>query len=273
MKILRILTVCSSSEELLAPGGFLNSQTTDTQIFGFSQSSSEDQEPYQPEPLRYASPAACCGTQSYGASNSVGHSTLLPSAAGSDLHPTSLNSNISTDSSRGICTPPQDGPLWRGPRPYLLRPPVSKSYPAHWKALDDILRAWSDGLTFTFQPLLRRRRPNADSISLCWTMDASAEEKAAVIRFVSDCHKIAGDLVDVNDNLAQLPNDIQHEYLHVMDYVARLLPWMMRAVTDSDLVRLKCLIGAMRDLMISIEALVHLEEEAREKALRDCGMV
>jgi hypothetical protein len=104
-------------------------------------------------------------------------------------------------------------------------------------------------------------------------MDASVEEKAAVNRFISDCHKIAGDLVDVDGNLAQLPNDIQHEYLHVMDYIARLVPWMMRAVTDSDLVRLKYLIGAMRDLMISIEALVQLEEEARGKALSDCAMI
>jgi hypothetical protein len=229
-----LLQCCSSSEELLAPGGFLDSQTTDTQIFGFSQSSSEDGEPHQPEPSPYAE---LCD-----ASDSMVHSTLLPSAPGSD--PASP-SNISVDSLKGIITPPQDGPILHGPRPYLLHPPISKSYPKHWRALDNILCAWSDGLTFTFQPLLQRCRPNADSISLRWTMDASSKEKAVVNSFISDCHRIAGNLVDVNGNLAQLPNDIQHEYLHVMDYIARLVPWMMRAVTDSDLVCLKYLIDAM----------------------------
>jgi hypothetical protein len=95
-------------------------------------------------------------------------------------------------------------------------------------------------------------------------MDASAEEKAAVTGFISDCHKIASDLADINSNLVQLPNEIQDEYLHVMDYIARLVLWMMRAVTDSDLVCLKYLIDTMQ---------VELEEEAQEKALSDCGML
>jgi hypothetical protein len=103
-------------------------------------------------------------------------------------------------------------------------------------------------------------------------MDASAEEKLAVSTFTHRCHQIAGDFTDVNGQLAQLPNDVQSEYLQVMDYIPRLVPWMMRATMDSDLVRLNFLVDVMRDLMMSIESLISLEKEARREVLKRCSL-
>jgi hypothetical protein len=143
----------TESEELLAPGKFLNSQTTDTQIFGFSQRSSEDwKSGHQPDPSHHASPPVHCSiTRLCEASNSAGHSTLLPSASGIGPDPTSP-SDITADSSRGLATPSQDGPIWHGPRPYLLHPPISKSYPKHWRAWITFSMLGVMGLPLHFNP-------------------------------------------------------------------------------------------------------------------------
>jgi hypothetical protein len=141
-------------------------------------------------------------------------------------------------------------------------------YPAHWHALDEILTAYCGGLTFTFQPLLRSQRPNSGVMSLRWMMDTSAKERDIVQDFITKCHGIAGSWLDIKGDLAQLPNAIQMEYLQVIEYVARLVPWMTRTVMDSDLRRFKFLMGEMRDLMVSLESLVVVEEEAREEALQ-----
>jgi hypothetical protein len=100
----------------------------------------------------------------------------------------------------------------------------------------------------------------------------SPKEQDVIFEFTSECHKIAGYFLDVDDQLGQLPNFVQMEYIQVLDYVARLVPWMMRAVMDSDLVRLNFLIGQIRDLMISLEYLEIVEKDARTTALRQCGM-
>jgi hypothetical protein len=104
-------------------------------------------------------------------------------------------------------------------------------------------------------------------------MDASAEEKDTVLSFTSQCQRIAGLFLNTKGELAQLPNSIQLENLEVADYVAHLVPWMMRAITDSDLVQLRYLIGTMQDLMMSMAPLAALEEDIWEEALRECGML
>jgi hypothetical protein len=169
-------------------------------------------------------------------------------------------------------TPPQDVETWRSPRPYVVCCPVSLAYPAHWKALDKILRDKSDTDVSTLMPLLEIHRPNSGPLSLQWSMTTSSREKEVVLEFTSECHKIAGFFLDANNQLGQLPNFMQMEYIQVLDYVARLVPWMMRSVMDSDLVRLDFLIGQIRDLMISLESLEMVERDARRTALRQCGM-
>ena len=131
-----------------------------------------------------------------------------------------------------------------------------------WDRLDDFINGpeYSNGRLWTMFPLLKQFRPDNHhpARALKWTWDeASPKEVELLTKF---------DLQLLRLSSPRMPsNCIQGESMYILMFLARLIPFMGRAVMDSDLERTQALIEIVRDLMKSLDTLRDVEEEARER--------
>jgi hypothetical protein len=133
-----------------------------------------------------------------------------------------------------------------------------------WDRLDDFVNGpeYSNGRLWTTFPLLKQFRPDNDhpSRALKWTwIDASPKEVELLTKFELQLLRLSSPRMPSNWNC------IQGESMYILMFLARLIPFMGRAVMDSNLERTQALIKIVRDLMKSLDTLRDVEEEARER--------
>jgi hypothetical protein len=131
-----------------------------------------------------------------------------------------------------------------------------------WDRLDKFIDSpeYSNGQLWTTFPILRQFRPNNihPSRALKWTwVDASPKEVELLTKFELQLLRLSSS--------SRPLNCIQGESMYILMFLARLLPFMGRAVMDSDLAKTQALIGIVRDLLQSLDTLGDVEEEARER--------
>jgi hypothetical protein len=131
-----------------------------------------------------------------------------------------------------------------------------------WDRLDDFINGpeYSNGGLWTTFPILKQFRPDDDhpSRALRWTWDdASPKELELLTEFECQLLRLSS---------PRMPsNCVQGESMYILMFLARLIPFMGRAVMDSDLERTQALIEIVRDLMKSLDTLRDVEGEARER--------
>jgi hypothetical protein len=233
--ILRLL--CSDEHALhsrliLGEGGYFDSQTTDTQFFG----------PSDPYPT-------------------VLHRDITPHS----LHPAVKDgtgieySNMATASV--IKLPITLAPETPATADIDSADRRSNGPKEKWDRLDELLNGpdYANGQLWTIFPVLKRHRPGVDhpAQSFKWMYDASREEIDMVDAFCFRFQALAG---------AQTPsNSIQGELIFITMFLTRIIPFMARTIMDSDLVKMRELVGAGRDLLQAMELLVDVEDGARER--------
>jgi hypothetical protein len=130
-----------------------------------------------------------------------------------------------------------------------------------WNRLDDFVNGleYSNSHLWTTFPLLKQFCPNNDHPlhALRWTwIDASLKEVELLTKFELQLLHLSSPHM--------LSNWIQGESMYILMFLAQLIPFMVRAVMDSDLGRTQALIKIMQDLMKSLDTLRDVEEEAQE---------
>ena len=108
-------------------------------------------------------------------------------------------------------------------------------------------------------PVLKCYRSGVDHPAQAykWMYDASQEEIDMVDAFCFRFQALAG---------AQTPsNSVQGELIFITMFLTRIIPFMARTIMDSDLVKMRELVGAGRDLLQAMELLVDVEDGARER--------
>jgi hypothetical protein len=131
-----------------------------------------------------------------------------------------------------------------------------------WDRLDEFVNGpqYSNGRLWTTFPLLKKSHPDNDhpSHALKWTwVDASPKEMELLTEFELQLLRLSSPCM--------LSNCIQGESMYILMFLAQLIPFMGRAVMDSDLERTQSLIEIVRDLMKSLDTLKDVEEGAREQ--------
>jgi len=211
------------SRVILGPGGYFDSQTTDTQFFATVHPRSSS--PHHAEGDIENSEMAMVVNPP---------SALLPG----------------TSSTTALSQTAPDSPDQRSRGPH-----------AKWNRLDKFLDGpdYADGRRWTMFPVLRRHRPGTDdpTRALKWLYNTSREEIDLVDAFCFKFQALAG---------AQTPhNSIQGESIFITFFLARIIPFLARAIMDSDLVRIRELIGVGCDLLQAMEILANVEEGARDR--------
>jgi len=65
---------------------------------------------------------------------------------------------------------------------------------------------------------------------------------------------------------------LQGKFVFLADFLSHLFPMMVRAATESDLVRMQEMINVGNDLLTSMQTLVDVEADAREEINRTYNM-
>ncbi|KAF7969709.1 hypothetical protein HWV62_22012 [Athelia sp. TMB] len=213
--------VSRTNRIVLAPGGYLDSQTSDTQFFSDAEHDSQ-QPPFQ-NPLVDDENSSIPGTSAFNVPNFISPS--------------------STEDRPGSPDRRSSGSLDK------------------WVALDGILNGpgYGDGRPWTKFPILASRRFGQErpDIALRWAaLQASDEEALLVSDFFHGYRTLAHTLK---------PNNVvQGESIYLTLFIVRLLPFMSRAVMDSNITRQRQLLQDFRKILGAIEMLIDVEEEARE---------
>ena len=248
----------SLSHQMLRPGGLLNSQTTDTQFFSTLESDAQN--------------ALSSGSMQPHTENSqldMDESQHLP------LSSHTLSSPYVTNESKGSINPK---PTKTAPKLALQsvhhvasiehcvsdspKSPDRQSSgpPAKWAYLDKLI----DGPEFantdmwTLFPLMKSHYPSWSNPrkALDW-LAVPRNENELCMNFNSGIRRLVG---------KGLPsNCVQGEQIYALDYLVRLVPFMHRAVMDSDIPMLHKHITDIRNLLESMEILMDIDQEARDR--------
>jgi hypothetical protein len=130
---------------------------------------------------------------------------------------------------------------------------------AKWDRLDKLVNSpeYGNSRSWTCYPVLSQLQPGVDhpGRALKWTFDTTKEELDCVNQFCFGFQRVTG---------ARTPhNSLQGESIYTAMFLARIIPFMARATMDSDLERMRELIGVGRDLLRVMEMLVNAEEESK----------
>jgi len=135
-----------------------------------------------------------------------------------------------------------------------------------WVDLDASINGpdYGDGRTapwFKF-PTVTQHRPEVNYIQLMrklWSQSRQSSGEADLMDgHISAVHCMAG-------ASPYPPNVLQGEFVFVADFLAHLFPMMVRAATESDLVRMQEMVNVGNDFLRSMQILVDVEANARTK--------
>jgi hypothetical protein len=242
---------------MFVPGGYLNLQTTDMQYFDFTDTShltssqahehdesdrNRDCDPTQDDNFPFTSEHTDSKSQ---------HIALTPPITHiSDIHgaPTALGAQIVYNDRH-----PQSGD--------------NATKLCLWALLDASINGphYGDGRTAPWYkfPTVTQQRPEVNythSMREIWRGCSSNKSDLMDIH-ISTVHCLAG-------ASPYPPSILQGEFIFLADFLSHLYPMMVRAATDSDLVRMQAMINVANDLLQSMQVLVDVEVDARQEINR-----
>jgi hypothetical protein len=249
---------------MLQPGGYLDSQTTDTQFFSDSE-------------YVHASSNVTSGALEHDVDMSdsdwqPSQDDWQPSFSQDDYHRDSDAARLSR--SRSLPFAAQSSAI-RDPREILKyedqRPEQGDSDETRdmlWTRLDQLVNGpdYGNGRTapwFTL-PTIRNRRPDVNymhSMVELWR-GRSEEESRMMLDHISAVRRLVG-----GSNYP--PSILQGEFVQLANFLAHLFPMMVRAATRSDLVKMQKMVDVSQDLLTSMQILVDVETEARCEVNRE----
>jgi len=249
---------------MLAPGGYLDLQTMDTQFFGdatridhspFSQEYHYEESQHDSDILNAELPLE---------ENNFLDTTKYKAAQHISLSPLSADRRTSNTSNTGKGTPTPGSQIKYEDH----RPRNGDDATKHklWVDLDASINGpdYGDGRTapwFKF-PTVTQHRPEVNYIQLMrklWSRSWQSSGEADLMDgHISAVHCMAG-------ASPYPPNVLQGEFVFLADFLAHLFPMMVRAATESDLVRMQEMVNVGNDFLRSMQILVDVEANARTK--------
>ena len=128
------------------------------------------------------------------------------------------------------------------------------------QTVDQILNSYANEQPIASHPIVRRVRPNVDyATSLHWLFDVPSTETEILEDFILACHHLAG-----IDEISSY-NAAQREHFAMVYHITRITPFLLRGVLSRDNNHLRFLARSAIDLLMSMLALVTVDEEAREQ--------
>jgi len=256
------------SHEMLAPGGYLDSQTTDTQYFDATNyymqnptdnhgEESQNNEMLNEEP---STSQECMSDSESDNSQYTADSEHMHSPRVSPLPPIINSFDI-----RSTSTFTSEARIAYGDHRPQSDADATKL--CLWRLLDASVNGpdYGDGRSAPWfkLPTVTRRQPGVNyirSMRELWRQ-RSSNESDLMSEHVSAVHRMAG-------ASPYPPSILQGEFVFLADFLSHLFPMMVRAATESDLVRMQEMINVGNDLLTSMQTLVDVEANAREEINR-----
>lgn len=247
------------SRNLVSPGGFLDSQTTDTQFFGFGDSQSM-QGPNSLELL--GDDFGLADNKSSDTSDST--ETVTPCSAPTDTRFLPEKSETEAEGIEIEIERERQSTEFMSPIRYEDGRDSTSTNAAAWRNLDVAINGpdWKPSDRIWMNVPTIRRRYDRDILLGIWDsiqQQRCQAEADLMYRLRHDVHQLHR-----NGWTTPPANVVQGEFMCMAEFLSQIYPGMIRAASRSDLPRMQNLIDIGQHLLGALQVLVNVEKSARE---------